>query len=109
MGEEHRAARERVAVIDQSSFAKMEVWGPGALDGLQRLAVADLDRPIGLSVYTQLCNERGGIEADLTISRIAEDRFYVVTGTAFGQHDFGWIKAHLPNGPTVAIMDVTSA
>ena len=109
VGEEHRAARERVAVIDQSSFAKMEVWGPGALDGLQRLAVADLDRPVGNAVYTQLCNERGGIEADLTISRIAEDRFYVVTGTAFGQNDFGWIKAHLPNGPTVATMDVTSA
>ena len=109
VGEEHRAARERVAVIDQSSFAKMEVWGPGALDCLQRLAVADLDRPVGHAVYTQLCNERGGIEADLTISRIAEDRFYVVTGTAFGQHDFGWIKSHLPDDGKVAFMDVTSA
>ncbi len=109
VGEEHRAARERVAVIDQSSFAKLEIWGPGALDGLQRLAVADLDRPVGNAVYTQLCNERGGIEADLTISRIAEDRFYVVTGTAFGQHDFGWIAAHLPDNGTVASMDVTSA
>ncbi|MCY4407650.1 MAG: FAD-dependent oxidoreductase [Rhodospirillaceae bacterium] len=109
VGEEHRAARERVAVIDQSSFAKLEIWGPGALDGLQRLAVADLDRPVGRSVYTQLCNERGGIEADLTISRIAEDRFYVVTGTAFGQHDFGWIAAHLPDDGMVASTDVTSA
>ena len=109
VGEEHRAARERVAVIDQSSFAKMEVWGPGALNGLQRLAVADLDRPVGRAVYTQLCNERGGIEADLTISRIAEDRFYVVTGTAFGQHDFGWMKGHLADDGTVATMDVTSA
>ena len=109
VGEEHRAARERVAVIDQSSFAKMEVWGPGALDGLQRLAVADLDRPVGHAVYTPLCNERGGIEADLTISRIAEDRFYVVTGTAFGQHDFGWIETHLPANGTVAMMNVTSA
>ncbi len=109
VGEEHRAARERVAVIDQSSFAKMEVWGPGALLGLQRLAVADLDRPVGHAVYTQLCNERGGIEADLTISRIAEDCFYVVTGTAFGQHDFGWVKSHLPDDGTVASMDVTSA
>ena len=109
VGEEHRAARERVAVIDQSSFAKMEVWGPGALDVLQRLAVADLDRPVGHAVYTQLCNERGGIEADLTICRIAEDRFYVVTGTAFGQHDFGWITSHLPDDGTVASMNVTSA
>ena len=109
VAEEHRAARERVAVIDQSSFAKLEIWGPGALDGLQRLAVADLDRPVGSAVYTQLCNERGGIEADLTISRIAEDRFYVVTGTAFGQHDFGWIAAHLPDDGMVASMDVTSA
>ena len=109
VAEEHRAARERVAVIDQSSFAKMEIWGSGALDGLQRLAVADLDRPVGNAVYTQLCNERGGIEADLTISRIAEDRFYVVTGTAFGQHDFGWIRSHLPDDATIAVMDVTSA
>ena len=109
VGEEHRAARERVAVIDQSSFAKLEIWGPGALDGLQRLAAADLDRPVGRAIYTQLCNERGGIEADLTICRIAEDRFYVVTGTAFGQHDFGWIKAHLPDNGTIATVDVTSA
>ena len=109
VGKEHRAARERVAVIDQSSFAKMEIWGPSALDGLRRLAVADLDRPVGHAVYTQLCNERGGIEADLTISRIAEDRFYVVTGTAFGQHNFGWIESHLPDDGTVASMDVTSA
>ena len=109
MGEEHRAARERVAVIDQSSFAKLEVWGSGALDGLQRLAAADLDRPVGHAVYTQLCNERGGIEADLTISRIAEDRFYVVTGTAFGQHDFGWIASHLPDDGSVESVDVTSA
>ena len=109
VGEEHRAARERVAMIDQSSFAKMEVWGPGALNGLQWLAVADLDRPVGRAVYTQLCNERGGIEADLTISRISEDRFYVVTGTAFGQHDFGWIAAHLPDDGTITVMDVTSA
>ena len=109
VGEEHRAARERVAVVDQSSFAKMEVWGPGALDCLQGLAVADLDRPVGGAVYTQLCNERGGIEADLTVCRIAEDRFYLVTGTAFGQHDFGWIRAHLPENRAVATMDVTSA
>ena len=73
--------RERAALFDQTSFSKFEVTGPGALAALQRIAANDLDRPIGTCVYTQLCNEKGGIEADLTIMRLAEDRFYVVTGS----------------------------
>ncbi len=109
VGEEHRAARERVAIMDQSSFAKLEVWGPKAFRSLQHLACANLDKPAGAAVYTQLCNERGGIEADLTITRIGEDRFYIVTGTAFGPHDFGWIVGHLPNDGSVAWHEVTSA
>ncbi|WP_045835739.1 FAD-dependent oxidoreductase [Hyphomicrobium sp. 99] len=109
VAEEHRHVRESVGLIDLSSFAKMEIFGPGALASLQRLAVADVDRPIGSLIYTQLCNERGGIEADVTFCRLEEDRFYVITGTAYGDHDFGWIRKHLPTDGSVRTLDVTSA
>ncbi len=103
---EHRAVRDRVALIDLTSFAKLEVTGPGALAGLQRLAANDLDRPDGTCVYTQLCNERGGIEADLTIMRLAADRFYIVTGSGFGVRDAGWIRSHL--SADASLREVTS-
>ncbi len=106
---EHRAVREGVALIDQTSFSKLEVSGPGALALLNRLAVSEIDRPVGTAIYTQLCNERGGIEADLTICRLASDRFYLVTGSAFGGHDRHWIETHLPADGSVRIEDVTSA
>ena len=109
VGEEHRAVRERVALVDQTSFAKLEVSGAGALAGLQRIAANDLDRPAGSVVYTQLCNERGGIEADLTVVRLDEQRFYVVTGAGFGTRDFGWIRRHLAEDGRVATHEVTSA
>ena len=96
IGAEHRAVRERVALIDMTSFSKYEVRGPGALALLQKLAVNDLDRPVGTIVYTQLCNERGGIEADVTITRLADDRFYFVTGSALGVRDRSTIERHLP-------------
>lgn len=103
---EHRAVREGVALIDQTSFAKFEVEGPDALEALQRIAANDLDRAPGACVYTQLCNEAGGIEADLTIMRIAEDRFYIVTGSAFGRRDGNWIERRLKGD--ARLRDVTS-
>ncbi len=106
---EHRAVREGVALIDQTSFAKFEIVGRSALTALQRLTVSDMDRPVGSTIYTQLCNEKGGIECDLTISRIAPDRFYFVTGSAFGGHDRHWIESHLRHDGGVQIVDVTSA
>ncbi len=109
VGAEHKAVRERVAVIDQTSFAKMEMVGPGTCAALQWLSVANVDRDTGSVIYTQLCNDRGGIEADLTFCRMAEDRYYAVTGTAFGEHDFAWIKRHLPDDGSVHCVDVTSA
>ncbi|MCH7555635.1 MAG: FAD-dependent oxidoreductase, partial [Proteobacteria bacterium] len=108
VGAECQAVRERVAVIDQSSFAKFEITGRGAYDFLQGLAANDLDKPTGRATYTQLCNRRGGIEADLTICRLAEDRFYVVTGSGFGVHDRSWIARHMPGDGSVAMTEVTS-
>ena len=101
--------RERVALIDMTSFSKYEVRGPGALALLQKLAVNDLDRPIGTIVYTQLCNERGGIEADVTITRLAADRFYFVTGSALGVRDRSTIERQLPADGSVDIVEQTSA
>ncbi len=106
---EHRAVRERVALIDASSFAKTELRGRGAFAFLQGLAAADLDKPPGAVTYTQLCNERGGIEADLTITRLAEDRFYLVSGSGFGERDRNWIARHMPRDGSVELIDRTSA
>ena len=109
IGAEHRAVRERVALIDMTSFSKFEIRGPGALALLQKLAVNNLDRPVGTIVYTQLCNERGGIEADVTITRLADDRFYFVTGSALGVRDRSTIERHLPTDGSVEIVEHTSA
>ena len=109
VGVECRAARERAVLIDQSSFSKYEISGPGAFATLQRLAANDLDKPKGALVYTQLCNERGGIEADLTFARLDDNRFYMVTGSAFGVRDMGWIGKHLPTDGSVTVQELTSA
>jgi 4-methylaminobutanoate oxidase (formaldehyde-forming) len=108
VGAEHKAVRERVALIDQTSFSKAEILGPGTLATLQHLCAADMDKPIGSVIYTQLCNERGGIEADVTFIRIEENRFYLVTGSAFATHDFHWIRSHLPRDGSVHLVDQTS-
>lgn len=107
--EEHRAVREGVALIDQSSFSKFELIGPGATDFLQSIAAANTDRPVGSVIYTQLCNDRGGIEADLTITRLAPEQYYIVTGAAFGTHDADWIRRQMPGDGTLHLIDMTSA
>lgn len=105
----HLAVREGVGLIDQTSFAKFEISGSGALAAVQWLSVADMDKPVGSVIYTQLCNERGGIECDLTMTRTASDSFYVVTGSAFGAHDMGWISSNSPDDGSVVVRDLTSA
>lgn len=109
VGNEHRAVRERVGIIDMSSFGKIEARGPRAFESLQYLVAGDLNKPVGSLTYTQLLNEQGGIECDLTVARIAEDHFYLVTGTAFLTHDLDWIRDHLPSEESVLVQDVTSA
>jgi sarcosine dehydrogenase len=109
VGEEHRAVRGAVGLFDQSSFAKFELTGPDAGASLSLVSANDVTRPPGRITYTQLLNRRGGIEADITVARLAEDRYYIVTGTGFRTHDFGWIRDHLPKGADVALTDVTEA
>jgi 4-methylaminobutanoate oxidase (formaldehyde-forming) len=106
---EHRATRERAALFDETSFSKLEIAGSGALDFLQYLCANDMDRPVGTVIYTQMLNARGGIECDVTITRLVPDRFRMVTGTAFGQHDTEWLRKHLPGGGEVVLTNVTSA
>lgn len=106
---EHRATRERVGLFDLTAFTKLHVQGNGALAFLQRLAANQIDRPIGHVTYTAMCNERGGIETDLTVTRIGPKEFLVVTGGGMGMHDLAWLKKHLPKDDSVTITDVTSA
>jgi glycine cleavage system aminomethyltransferase T/glycine/D-amino acid oxidase-like deaminating enzyme len=108
VGREHQACRERVALFDMSSFGKIEIAGPGALPILQRLADNQIDVPVGRAVYTQFLNSRGGVEADVTITRLAPDRFRVVTGSNFIGNDLGLIRmAVRPDDPPVEITDAT--
>ncbi|MEX0984003.1 MAG: FAD-dependent oxidoreductase [Actinomycetota bacterium] len=107
---EHMACRERVALFDESSFAKIEVQGPGAEAFLLRMCAGRVDRPVGTVTYSQLLNPRGGIECDLTVTRLGEERFLLVTGTAFGAHDLAWLRTHLrPEDDGVHVRDLTSA
>jgi 4-methylaminobutanoate oxidase (formaldehyde-forming) len=108
IGAEHIACREAAALFDETSFAKIEVSGAGAADFLERLCDNRVARDVGAITYTQMLNPRGGIECDFTVTRLAADRFRIVTGTAFGQHDLAWIRAHAPGDGSVAVDDVTS-
>jgi 4-methylaminobutanoate oxidase (formaldehyde-forming) len=105
---EHRATRERVALFDQTSFAKFRMVGRDARAALDWICANDIDKPIGSLVYTQMLNERGGIECDLTLARLAEDDYYLVTGTGFATHDFDWISRQIPQGLDARLIDVTS-
>ena len=102
------ATRRDVGLFDETSFAKLEVVGPGALGFLERLCANVIDVPVGRIVYTSMLNTRGGIECDLTVTRVAAARFMLVTGTALGQHDLGWLRAHLPDDGSVQVNDLTS-
>jgi 4-methylaminobutanoate oxidase (formaldehyde-forming) len=106
---EHRAIRERAALIDQTSFAKFEISGKDALRAMNRIAANDLNGPSGKAIYTQLCNEQGGIEADVTIIHLHDDLLYMITGAGFGRRDSTWVNRHLPQDGSVKLCDVTNA
>ena len=108
IGAEHRATRERAGLFDESSFAKLEVAGPGAAEFLERLCDNHVARDVGAITYTQMLNRRGGIECDFTVTRVEEELFSIVTGTAFGNHDLSWIRRHAPHDGSVRCTDVTA-
>jgi 4-methylaminobutanoate oxidase (formaldehyde-forming) len=110
IGAEALATRQAAGLFDETSFAKIAVEGAGASAFLQRICANDVDRPTGSVIYTSMLNRRGGIECDVTVTRLAADRFLLVTGTAFGNHDLGWIRKQLALGgdPEVRVRDETS-
>ena len=105
---EHRAVREAVGLFDQSSLAKFSLQGPDATAALQRLCANDVDVPPGRIVYTQMLNARGGIECDLTVTRVGVDAYLIVTIAAAAGHDADWIRRGLA-GARATLTDVTSA
>jgi glycine cleavage system T protein len=109
IGAEALATRRAAGLFDESSFAKIEIDGSRACAFLQRLCANDVDVAVGRIVYTQMLNSRGGIETDFTVTRRAVDRYLIVTGTAVGNHDLGWIRKHMPDDGSVEVRDVTSA
>jgi len=109
IGAEAVATRHAAALFDETSFAKLEVAGPGALAFLERMCANAIDRPVGSIVYTQLLDRRGGIQADLTVTLTAPASFLLVTGTAVGNHDAAWLRQHLPDDGSVTIRDVTAS
>ena len=109
IGYEHLMTRQNAGLFDETSFNKFEVRGPGALAFLNHLCANDIDQPVGSVIYTQALNKRGGIECDFTVTRLEADRFFIITGTAFGQHDLSWLSLNLPEDGSVSIEDVSSA
>jgi 4-methylaminobutanoate oxidase (formaldehyde-forming) len=106
---EHQACREAAVVFDQTSFAKAMLVGRDAERALSWIAANDVARPPGRVIYTQMLNAKGGIECDLTVTRLAPDRYYIVTGTGFATHDFDWIRRNIPADCDASLLDVTSA
>jgi 4-methylaminobutanoate oxidase (formaldehyde-forming) len=109
IGYEHQMTRKTAGLFDETSFNKFEVRGPGALAFLNKVCANQIDRPVGTVVYTQCLNPRGGIECDFTVTRLSDEIFLIITGTAFGQHDSSWLRLNMPNDGSVSLEDVTSA
>lgn len=108
---EAQAVRQNVAILDMTSFGKIDITGKDAFDMLQKLAVSNLDKPLRSLTYTQFLNETAGIESDVTVCRMGEDHFRIISGTSFVSNDLGWIKMHIPNdaeeNKELTIKDVT--
>jgi len=108
VGAECDAVRTAVGVIDQTSFAKFEVSGPGAQQYLDRMCANALPAAVGKMALTQMCTPRGGIKCDVTVTRLEEERFYVVSAAATEHHDHAWLAAHLPQDGSVRLDNVSA-
>ncbi len=108
VGEECRAVSSSVGVLDQASFAKYEVSGPGARRFLDHLCANKLPGAVGRMVLTQMCTPKGGIECDLTVTKLDEDRYYLISAAATELHDYAWIARHLPRDGSVTLENVSS-
>src|SRR4029077_17914998 len=108
IGAEHMACRQSAAIFDFTSFAKIEVRGQGAASFLEGLSDNRVARAVGALTYTQRLNDGGGMECDFTVTRLDEDRFRIITGTAFGQHALFWTRDHITGHSSGQFEDVTS-
>ncbi|OED41568.1 FAD-dependent oxidoreductase [Chromatiales bacterium (ex Bugula neritina AB1)] len=106
---EHKAAREAAVLIDQTSFAKYLLKGPDALQALNWISANNIDKPVGSLTYTQMLDDNGGIQCDVTVARTAVNEFYIVTGTGFAIHDYNWISRNIPETLNAQLFDVTSS
>lgn len=107
VGRECHSIRNHVALVDQSSFFKFEITGRDAVACLNHLSTCQVDRSVGSVIYSQMCNEKGGIESDVVLVRVAEQKFWLITGSGFGEHDRDWIERNISVGQEMNIRDVT--
>ena len=106
---EARATREQLGIFDESSFSKIEIKGPGAASYMEYLCANNINRGAGQVTYTQMLNERGGIESDVTVTQIDTQTFRMISGTALNSHDMAWLSDHLPTNGSVTLTDVTAS
>ncbi len=109
VGKECRGVRSGVGVLDQTSFAKFEVSGPGASAFLDRLCANAIPTSTGHMALTQMCTQAGGIECDVTVTQLCADRYYIVSAAAAEQHDLAWLNAHVPEDGSVRVDNISSA
>src|SRR5690606_24603181 len=106
---EHLAMRERVGMVDLSAFVVFDFTGPGVVDYIQKMTVNQCDRPVGSAIYTPLLTPGGGFRSDLTVMRLGDEHYRVVTGAFDGPRDAFWFRSHLPDDGSVHFSDLTSA
>ena len=106
---EHLAMRDRAAMFDLTAFCVFDIVGPGALECVQKVSMRQMDAKLGKVVYTPVLTPRGGFRSDLTVMRLGDEHFRVVTGGAHGMADLKWYRDHLPEDGTAQIFDLTSS
>ncbi|MGC4037561.1 MAG: FAD-dependent oxidoreductase [Chitinophagaceae bacterium] len=106
---ESLATREKAGLYDESSFSKIEISGPGAGEWLEYMCANKVNKGKGAVTYTQMLNEEGGVESDITITQTADTAFRMISGTALNSHDMAWLSDHLPEDGSVFLKDITNS